>query len=748
MRFKQSFLALSLCFGYFVFFGPDLPASFVKQSVVTNVRVFNITRTSATISWLSSVGADSQVEYGTTAAYGSLTALDPAQVKSHSQNLSGLIPNTLYHFSVMSRLANGTLYTAGDLAFTTPSNIVAGMIGGLSVSAISGTTATISWTTPTPANSAVQFGTSTSSGPFNRFLPALVTSHTVVLAGLQPLTFYLFRVESADANGNMGISGDSTFTTTSAEAGSIFSAISVSGLSSTSATISWLTSHAAGSQVDYGTGPAYGNSTALDPFLMITHSQTLVGLTPNTLYHYRVRATGGGEGTAISGDYTFTTSSVTLFYPQVNVTGDTYTGIAITNLDQGPAQLNFTGFNVTGSEIATGSSLNSLNRTLGAGSQLVAIQDQLFGSSMTASWPLGWTMVDSSTQKVAGLFLIFNSSLSFLDGAETLSTLLSSFVLPETGSYDFTTIFLGNPNSADASVTMDLVKADGTVRSSSQVSIPAFGTYSADLSTAAFAGISTDPSDYLRVSSSQGLLPYEYFGNQSKDFSVLAGQDTGGGSAALYSPQYVVGGGYTSTLSIVNLDSVPGTVTLALIGDNGSRIGAAQALPIPAGGKIFVSDQAFFQVAGTNSQIQGYVKVTSDGVRISGNIAYGASGQGTFSTALPLVSTLRQSLVLSQVASNRTYFTGLAILNPNDTAARVQIDRYDSGGSLVETTTQILAAGQRISRLMTEYFPSLVGQDVHSGYIKLTADKGIASFGVFGTQSLSVLSAIPAQVVP
>jgi hypothetical protein len=116
-------------------------------------------------------------------------------------------------------------------------------------------------------------------------------------------------------------------------------------------------------------------------------------------------------------------------------------------------------------------------------------------------------------------------------------------------------------------------------------------------------------------------------------------------------------------------------------------------------------------------------------------------------TALPLVSTLQQSLVLSHVASNDVYFTGLVILNPNSVDAHVKIDVYTSDGTLDRSTTQTVPAGHRISQVLTQFFPELAGQDRHSGYIRLTADIGVACSGVFGTHTLSVLSVIPAQPV-
>ncbi|HEX7793571.1 MAG TPA: LamG-like jellyroll fold domain-containing protein, partial [Vicinamibacterales bacterium] len=85
-----------------------------------NVASSNVTQATATVSWTTDVLADSQVEYGTTTSYGSLTALDSTFVASHSQSLSGLNASTTYHYRIRSRDQSGLLGTSGDFAFSTP----------------------------------------------------------------------------------------------------------------------------------------------------------------------------------------------------------------------------------------------------------------------------------------------------------------------------------------------------------------------------------------------------------------------------------------------------------------------------------------------------------------------------------------------------------------------------------------------------------------------------------------------------
>ncbi len=93
---------------------------------------------------------------------------------------------------------------------------------------------------------------------------AMVTSHSQALSGLTASTLYHYRVKSKDAAGNLATSGDYTFTTTSASDTTTptISAVAYSGLSSTGATITWTTSEAADSQVEYGTTTSYGRSSA------------------------------------------------------------------------------------------------------------------------------------------------------------------------------------------------------------------------------------------------------------------------------------------------------------------------------------------------------------------------------------------------------------------------------------------------------------------------------------------------------
>jgi chitodextrinase len=71
------------------------------------VAAASVGATSATIQWQTDELADSQVEFGMAAAYGVATVLQPMFVAGHSVNVTGLLPQTTYHFRVLSRDPSG-----------------------------------------------------------------------------------------------------------------------------------------------------------------------------------------------------------------------------------------------------------------------------------------------------------------------------------------------------------------------------------------------------------------------------------------------------------------------------------------------------------------------------------------------------------------------------------------------------------------------------------------------------------------
>ncbi len=190
---------------------------------------------------------------------------------------------------------------------TTPPAITAGP-----AAAPSDCSALVTWTTDEAATSLVDYGVSSAYG-LSASAPGRAQSHAVPLAGLLPSTLYHYSVSSTDAAGNGPTrSTDATFTTSAAAAPVIIAGPSAASITGLSAAILWTTDEASSSEVQYGTTPSYG-STASGTGGVTGHSVTLGGLTPSTLYHYRVLSTDAcGNGPVLSGDGTFTTGPASI----------------------------------------------------------------------------------------------------------------------------------------------------------------------------------------------------------------------------------------------------------------------------------------------------------------------------------------------------------------------------------------------------------------------------------------------------
>lgn len=184
----------------------------VTTPLISNVQAINISMTGASITWDTNEVADSVVEYGLTSAYGA-TLSNSTAVLSHQIDLTQLLPQTSYHFRVSSQDAAHNQAVSADFTFTTLGDVTPPMISNVQVINITDTSAQVIWQTDEVASSAIDYGLSTSYGS-TLSIPGQVSSHSMVITGLTPLTIYHFFVTSQDSLGNIATSADATFVTT------------------------------------------------------------------------------------------------------------------------------------------------------------------------------------------------------------------------------------------------------------------------------------------------------------------------------------------------------------------------------------------------------------------------------------------------------------------------------------------------------------------------------------------------------
>ncbi|MCG3115415.1 MAG: DNRLRE domain-containing protein [Candidatus Manganitrophus sp. SA1] len=204
---------------------------------------------------------------------------------------AGLAADTAYSYTVAAYDAAGNL-SAQSAAVSTrtlpPPDTTAPVISGIVAGSITANGALISWSTNEPADTQVEYGTTTAYGASTAIVSTLLTAHSQILTGLNPATTYQYRVKSKDAAGNLATSGNGTFTTAplpDITAPSVPQGVAASILSAIQINLSWSASTdnvgVAGYRV-YRNGVQVGTTS--------TPGYLDTGLLAATLYSYRIAA--------------------------------------------------------------------------------------------------------------------------------------------------------------------------------------------------------------------------------------------------------------------------------------------------------------------------------------------------------------------------------------------------------------------------------------------------------------------------
>jgi len=257
------------------------------------------------------------VRIGTNATGGINQVLNPSSTGSYTIAVAGTFGDTgTYEVAIISTdlISVSATVPSTSTTSTPPGGGPSGGTDGtapaifnVQVINITTSTAQVVWQTDEAADSRADYGVTTAYGLGPVTDGAFVTSHSLFLTGLSPETMYHLRVTSRDIVNNSGSSPDITFQTSALPQAPIISNIQVVNITDSGAVILWDTNIPANSVVEYGTTLAYGEVASLTAFVT-NHAVQLVGLTTNTLYHFRVLSTEPSGLSAMSGDGTFTTT--------------------------------------------------------------------------------------------------------------------------------------------------------------------------------------------------------------------------------------------------------------------------------------------------------------------------------------------------------------------------------------------------------------------------------------------------------
>ncbi|MEK7765651.1 MAG: fibronectin type III domain-containing protein, partial [bacterium] len=266
---------------------------------IGTIAVVNITDSSAELVFETSEHASALIDYGKTNDYGTKGGYTDEFKKQHDIILSGLLPDTEYHFRVTSADIYEMTSTGRDQNFRTLPKGVKGVVTDVN-SLLGGTGTTTATSTSTPSV--------TSTQPADK----LSLEETSVIASAERIASKasnLFISKMTELFFSSGIGEEQVIASVSEAASKIVSPPVISGVSVVveagprSAVIRWVTDKESSSIVAYASAKEY-NLGAENPYTInagfpddetTEHTVTLSNLEPDTTYHYKGHALNADE---------------------------------------------------------------------------------------------------------------------------------------------------------------------------------------------------------------------------------------------------------------------------------------------------------------------------------------------------------------------------------------------------------------------------------------------------------------------
>jgi hypothetical protein len=437
-----------------------------------------------------------------------------------------------------------------------------------------------------------------------------------------------------------------------------------------------------------------------------------------------------------------------LYFPYLRSSSGEYTGIAIANPDRTrPAVTRIFARDQYGALLWNPEATVPADVTLPGGAQSARLGMEVF--RFPAGVPQeGSVTIESDSTVLQGFCLTGDFGNTRLDGAEAFTRGYRELYFPDVLQDSVMDTEIHLMNTGGFAQPVDLVLATGNGEIMLHRVIPRGGKIGETVAKL-FGFRGELHSAYVKASAPDAVLAGFQLVRQPDAVFGLNALPPEGGGATLFAPQFAVGdlGLHLETrLNLVNAGSAEAAVTVEVLDENGRPL-----VPASWNGALAAGGQAAVDVgrACGIEQGQGYIRVSApEGARLIGNVVYG-DGDPTarglqFSAALPLFSAGARNFLFSHVAQGEGYYTGIALLASQ--GARTTVEVCDREGRTRGSVVLELAPGQRLVSLLSALLPETAGQMY--GYIRVTSDRPVMGFELFGTSDGRLLSAVPPQRLP
>jgi hypothetical protein len=627
-----------------------------------------------------------------------------SQNYSSSQNTSAteltlqLAAGKKYYFAVRGYDKEGT---PGELSAEV-SSVIKGssnndntppVISNVSVSGITSSSATITFTTNEQAYVQMEYGKSSNLGTFTGLTNVSATSHAVPLIGLSNSTNYYCRVIATDLSGNEAKSTIFNFQTKDGSSGNgdpnatlKIIQIALTSVTSTTVTINWTTNKAATALFEYGKG------NSLDRSLIQTTSTTdqtlsLVNLEPSTVYHYRITASRY-DGDVTSGILMFKTadrvnqlaqpSSDAIYLPSVVESTNMRTNLGIDNLADSTANVNVTLVGKDGLVIAektvqvSPKGLTQINRVISSLAQVSSDQGVAGSLYLESDQPIsGWvSQIDNATNDPSLLTAKHSGSARILiPSSANTSKFTSSLVIMNLGT-------------TQAQVSLKAHSVDGSILGETHealtISPNGILTFENVLQS---LGINENYGP-IEITSLDGnpLIAASRVSSKNRAGGFFEGVDYSEASLNPIIPHVVDTAELRTNLGIDNVTEFFATVIIRLMNKDGQEVGAKPVTVAPKG--LTQVGNVIRQLLGTAdvTNLEGYLRLESNQPIIAwvSEIDNNTNDPG-FAVSKNQGAT---HLMVGSTTNVGVFKSSLVVVNTGDADASVDIVMRDTQGTV------------------------------------------------------------------
>lgn len=307
-------------------------------------------------------------------------------------------------------------------------------------------------------------------------------------------------------------------------------------------------------------------------------------------------------------------------------------------------------------------------------------------------------------------------------------------------------VALVNPSSVTASITITAKDFAGATLGTAVISLPPrnhTATVLSDLPGLAALKSRFGSAQFTAQSGAVAVLGLRFRGLAFT--SIPAGSTVSAGGTIL--PQFVFGGGWTTSLYFTNSSPAPVTFPVGFFSSSGVPLpvpslgGSSVLVAIPAGGT------AMLEAPNAGNLNQGYG---------SFNLPAGVTGYGVFrqtaggadqEAVVPFASASGTNMVLAW--DERSLTSGIAVVNPGSSSARIAVTARNLLGNVVGSTVLDLPAKTHTAAVLSGFtgMASIGGQ---FGTAQFVAESGnVAVLGLrFRGLALTSIPSAAATVVP